>query len=171
MAAGNRRRTRRGQAAIEYALVYSAIILPLTFMIVFAAQMMWVWHSAVEFTREGARYATTHCYQSGENVRTHMRANVPKTFDQDQFRDGAVEIDVAYFQRNAETGALEEFTCGGAECSRECVPDVVSVRLNNYQFTAFFSYFGLGPVSLPNFSTTLPMESAGCLPGSESCLP
>lgn len=171
------RRTRRrggnsGQAAIEYALVWTAIILPLTVIIIFTAQMLWVWHSTVEFTREGARYAVTHCYQgNGENVRTHMRANVPKMVDQDQFRDGGADIEVAYFQRNAETGALEEFTCGGAECSRECVPDVVSVRLNNYQFTRLFSYFGLQPVTLPNFSTTLPIESAGCGPDSDSCLP
>ena len=80
-----------------------------------------------------------------------MRANVPKMVDQDQFRDGGADIDIAYFQRNAETGALEEFTCGGAECSRECVPDVVSVRINNYQFTRLFSYFGLQPVTSPQF--------------------
>jgi hypothetical protein len=169
MAARNR---RRGQAAVEFALIWSAIIMPLTAIIIFTAQMMWVWHSAVEFTREGARYAVTHCYQgNGENVRTYMRANVPKMVDQDQFRDGGADIDIAYFQRNAETGALEEFTCGGAECSRECVPDIVSVRINNYQFRALFSFFGLPPVSLPNFSTTLPIESAGCSPDSESCLP
>lgn len=166
------RRHLRGQAAIEYAIVWSAIVMPLTAMIIFTSQLLWVWHSAVEFTREGARYAVTHCYQgNGENVRSYMRQNVPKMVDQDQFQSGAAEIEVVYFQRNAETGALEEFTCGGAECSRECVPDVVSVRLNNYQFTKLFSYFGLQPVTLPNFSTTLPVESAGCSPDSDSCLP
>ena len=163
---------RRGQAAVEYALVWSAIVLPLTAILIFTAQMLWVWHSTVEFTRQGARYAVTHCYQgNGDNVRTFMRANVPMMVDQDQFRDGGAEIEVTYFQRNAETGAVEDFTCAGSECSRECVPDIVSVRLNNYQFTRLFNYFGLQPVALPNFSTTLPMESAGCSPGSESCLP
>lgn len=166
------RRLLRGQAAIEYALVWSAIVMPLTMILIFTSQMLWVWHSVVEFTREGARYAVTHCYQgNGENVRNYMRSNVPKMIDQDQFRDGGADIEVVFFQRNADSGALEDFTCEGAECSRECVPDVVSVRVNNYQFTKLFSYFGLQPVTLPNFSTTLPMESAGCSPDSDSCLP
>lgn len=168
-----KRRSWGGQALVEYALVWSAIVMPLTAIIIFTAQLLWVWHSVVEFTREGARYAVTHCYQGdGANVRSYMQSNVPKMIAQDQFSSGGAEIEIVYFQRNAETGAIEEFTCqGGAECSRECVPDIVSVRINNYQFTALFSYFGLPPVSLPNFSTTLPVESAGCSPDSESCLP
>ncbi len=163
---------RRGQATMEFALVWAAVIMPLTAILIFTAEMLWVWHSVTDFTREGARYAVTHCYQgNGENVRTYMRANVPKMIDQDQFRDGGAEIDVVYFQRNADTGAIEDFTCAGAECSRDCIPDIVSVRITNYQFTKLFSFFGLQPVSLPNLSTTLAMESAGCNPGSESCLP
>src|SRR5262249_57764962 len=52
---------RRGQAAFEFALLYSAVILPLTFMIVFVAEMIWTWHSVVDFTRAGAQFAATHC--------------------------------------------------------------------------------------------------------------
>ena len=60
---------RSGQAAIEFAILYSAVILPLTFGIVYVGEMYWVWHSAAEFTREGARYATTHCWQAdGETL-------------------------------------------------------------------------------------------------------
>ena len=33
-----------GQAAIEFALLYGAVILPLTFMVVFVSEMLWVWH-------------------------------------------------------------------------------------------------------------------------------
>ena len=44
-----------GQAAIEFALLYAAVILPLTFMMIFVSEMLWVWHSVVDFTRDGAR--------------------------------------------------------------------------------------------------------------------
>ena len=163
---------RRGQATIEYALIYAGVFLPLTFMIIFTAELLWVWHSVVDFTRQGAQYAATHCYQpGGSNVISYMQQNVPMMFDQDQFRDGTAEIEVSYYSRNAESGQLESFACDGSSCSRECVPDVVRVRINNYQFRAFFSYLGLPPVDLPNFSTSLPIESAGCNADEEGCLP
>ena len=66
-----RRATQGGQAAAEYAIVSAGVLLPVTMMLVFTAQLLWVWQSAVEWTREGARYAATHCYQGGgDNVRT-----------------------------------------------------------------------------------------------------
>src|SRR5712675_608914 len=67
------KRRRSGQASIEFALLYGAVILPLTFMIVFVSEMLWVWHSVVDFTRDGANYAATHCWMGdGGNVTTYM---------------------------------------------------------------------------------------------------
>ena len=71
--AGNRRRS--GQASIELALLYGAVILPLTFMVIFVSEMLWVWHSVTDFTRDGARYAATHCWMSDTgNVHVHDHA-------------------------------------------------------------------------------------------------
>ena len=96
---------RSGQAAIEFALLYTAVIVPLTFGIVYVAEMYWVWHSAVEFTREGARYATTHCWQAdGQNVMTYMQSHVPVNIDVSQFRTGgSALINVNYYQRELLT--------------------------------------------------------------------
>jgi len=166
-----RRRSLRGAAIIEYAVVYAGLLLPVTMMIFFTAELLWVWNSVVDYTREGARYATTHCWQAGgTNVVSYMRANTPIMVDRDQFRDGQADIEVAYFSRNADSGLLEEFSCDGSECSRQCVPEAVRVRVSNYQFRAFLSYLGLPPVSVPNFQTMLPMESAGCSADSEECV-
>src|ERR1019366_5779452 len=49
-----------GQATVEFAVLYAAVVLPLTFMIVFVSEMLWIWHSVADFTRDGARYAATH---------------------------------------------------------------------------------------------------------------
>ena len=54
------------------------------------------------------------------------------------FEQGQAEIDSrSTSPRNAETGALEDFTCDGAECSADCMPDAVTVRITNYQFRRF----------------------------------
>lgn len=165
-------RRRRGQATLEFALTFAAITMPVTAAIVFTAQLLWVWHSIVDFTREGARYAVTHCYQAnGQNVVEYMRAHVPPMIDGEQFALGGANIEVLYFRRNQETGQLEEFTCEGAECSTECVPDAVTVRVSGYEFRRVLTTLGVPPVPLPDFRTSLPMESAGCQPDGSACLP
>lgn len=158
-----RQRGRRGQQLVEFALAYSALFLPLSMMLIFTGQLLWVWHSVVDYTRMGARYAATHCYQAGgANVIAYLRQNTPVMVDRDLFRDGTAEIEVTYFQRDPDTGELAEFSCAGGDCSPECVPDMVRVRVVNYQFRGIQNYFGLPPVSLPNFQTSAPVESIGC---------
>ncbi|MEZ5352057.1 MAG: pilus assembly protein [Bryobacteraceae bacterium] len=167
-----RGRRRRAQSTVEFAITYVTLFFPLTMMIIFTAQLLWVWHSVVDFTREGARYAATHCYQgSGANVVNYMQENAPLMVDRDEFRGGEAEIVVSYFSRDPDSGALAEFACEGGDCTRDCVPDVVRVGINNYQFRQFVSYLGLPPVPIPNFSATVAVQSAGCGPDSEDCVP
>jgi hypothetical protein len=157
---------------VEWALVWVGLFLPLTGMIIFTAELLWTWHSVVEFTRAGAEYAATHCFQSGgSNVISYMQSNVPVSTERDQFRDGTVEIQVLYYQKNADSGALEEFQCDGQDCSRECVPQFAQVKIAGYQFRPFMSFLGLPPVNLPDFQSIVPIESAGCNADSDSCTP
>ena len=122
--------SRRGQATLEFALTFALVTMPVTAAIIFTSQLLWVWHSVTEWTRAGAQYAVTHCWNgSGENVMTWMRQNVPANVDSPQFQQGSAAIEVRYFQRNAETGQMEDFACEGAECSTECIPDAVTVRV------------------------------------------
>jgi hypothetical protein len=160
-----------GAMLVEYALAYVAVIVPLTFGIIYAAQMLWIWHSVGDWTRAGARYASTHCWQeSGDNVQSWMRANVPAMPDQDLFRSGSVELSVQYFGRDTDTGTLAPFSCD-SECSVQCVPDAVTVSVRNYQYGTFLRYLGLAPISMPEFQTTVPVESAGCDPEQGTCTP
>ncbi len=171
MARRSGRLQESGQATVEYAITFAGLLMPLTFMIIFTAQLLWVWHSIVDYTRDGARYATTHCWTgSGGNVISYMRSHVPMMVDVDQFRNGQADISVKYFSRDPDTGSLADFNCDG-ECSTACVPDAVTVTINSYQFTRFMSFLGLPPVALPDFRTSLPMEGAGCDPEQNACLP
>lgn len=168
-----RRRYQSGQSTLEYVLTAGTLFLPMSFMVIFTAQLLWTWHSAVEWTREGARYASTHCWQgNGENVRAFMRRNVPVHMDQQEFSTGTAEIAVLYYRRNPDSGALEEFTCdGGSECSTECIPDALTVQVTGYEFRHFMGAIGLPPVTMPNFQTSLPVESAGCDAEQQVCEP
>lgn len=166
-----RRARNSGQATVEFALVYVGLIIPITFAIIFTAQMLWLWHSVNEWTREGARYAATHCWQAGGgNVLNYMRSNVPANVDQEALQSGQADVQVLFYGRDADTGTLSEFTCD-SECSPNCVPDVVTVSVNNYEFRRFMSYLGLSPIQMPNFSTTVPIEGAGCDPETNTCTP
>lgn len=166
-----RKRTQSGAITVEYALAYLAIILPLTFGIIFTAELLWIWHSVGEWTRDGARYASTHCWQSsGDNVMSWMRSNTPAMVDRDQFRDGSVELAVSYYLKDAASGTLAEFSCD-SECSTQCIPDTVTVRVSNYQYRTFLQYLGLAPIQMPSFQTSVPMESAGCDPEQGMCVP
>ena len=162
---------RSGQATVEYALLTGAVIIPVTFGIIFLAQMLWVWHSLVEMTRDGARYAATHCWQAGgPNVIAYLRANIPVNVDQAQFQTGGADIVVNYYSRDPNSGSLTDFSCD-TECSPACVPDAVTVSVANYEFRSFVAYLKLQPIVSPNFQTSAALEGAGCDPEQGICTP
>jgi len=168
--AGHKRKNR-GQATLEFVLAYGGVLIPATFALFYTAQLLWVWHSVALFTREGARYAATHCWQaSSGNVTQFMRSNVPLTVDQAQFINGPAQIVVSYFSRDPDSGQLVPFTCD-TECSVMCIPSSVTVSVTGYEFRSFVSALGLPPIPIPDFRTSVPIESAGCDPEQGACLP
>jgi hypothetical protein len=165
------RQKQKGAAAVEFLLAGMTLVVPLTFALFFTAQILWIWHSVAEATREGARYASTHCYQSGTNVRNYISARaLPAMPERDQFANGSVEINVTYYGRTPDSNELSEFSCE-TECSLGCIPDVVKVQIRNYEYRNFLTYWGIPPIQLPDFQTTVPMEGAGCDPDTGTCIP
>lgn len=154
-----RRRRISGQAMIEFAVLYASVILPLTFMTIFVAEALWIWHGIVDYTRDGARYAVTHYCQAqdGSNVLTYMQANAPPIIDQAQFQAGGnAQLTIAYLDSTGQPFAL-------GNCP-DCVPDSVSVSIANYTFGRLAGYLKLPGITMPPFTTNLPMESAGLNP-------
>jgi hypothetical protein len=140
-------------------------------MLVFVAEMLWTWHSVVDFTRAGAQFAATHCWESdgsAGNVLNWMETHVPLMMDRQQFQTNAAGIEVQYFSQASGGGLTPLSSCsdGGAICE----PDAVSVSITSYQFTRFSSFFRLGNVRMPPFTTTIPMESGGYQDASGTCV-
>ena len=161
----------RGQTTVEFAIAASGVLFPVIFAIIFTSQLLWVWHSVNDFTRQGANYASTHCWvSSGGNVTGFMQSNVPPLIGQEQFQTGPAVINVNYFSKDPDTGQLVPFQCDG-DCSSDCIPDVVTVSITGYEYRTFVTSLGLPPVIMPDFRTSVPMESAGCDPEQETCLP
>ncbi len=162
------RKNRRGQLTVEFALLFAGVLVPTTFGTIFAAQILWTWHSINDFTRQGAGYAATHCWQAaGSNVTSFMLADVPLMPGNTQFQNGPVQIQVSYFAEDPTSGTLTPFTCDG-DCTTGCIPDVVTVSVTGYQVTLLP---GIPPIMLPNFQATMPMGSCGCDPEAGVCLP
>jgi hypothetical protein len=126
---------------------------------VLLAQLLWTWHSVAELTRDGARYAATHCYTdpTGSNVVQYMQTHVPPNLQIQQFEaGGSAQINVAYSSVDSQTG-VSDFAC--ASNSAACVPDLVSVSVTNYQFQPYAIL--LRSITMPSFLTTQAIGSAG----------
>src|SRR5438094_9572759 len=103
-------------------------IIPLTFGLLAFTEIGWTYHALAALTRQGARYAATHCLQdeSGSNVMTWMQTNAPAFPDRPLLVSGAIQIQVNYWTHDLETHETVPFSCSGG-CSAESVPDSVTV--------------------------------------------
>ncbi len=162
----------RGQASLEMALVLAAGIIPLSVGLIVFAEIAWTYHALVTVTRQGARYAVTHCWQdeTGSNVILWMQANAPPFPDRPMLVSGEIPIQVQYWTHDTAGGQSVPFSCAGG-CSPECVPDSVTVSIRGYQFNHFLPLLRLQPLSFPPLSTTIEMQSAGGVPESGVSLP
>ncbi len=167
-----RRFSDTGQATVELALGLTVAIIPVTLALIAFAEIGWTYHALVSLTRQGARYAATHCWQdsSGSNVVTWMQANSPAFPDRQQLNSGGVQIQVRYWTHDPLTHQSVPFTCGGS-CGTDCVPDSVTVSIAGYQFNHFLTALGLQPLQVPPFSTTVEIESAGGNPETAASTP
>jgi hypothetical protein len=162
----------RGQASIETVLALIVGIVPLTFGLIAFSEIAWTYHALTTLTRQGARYAATHCFQddTGSNVVSWMQANSPAFPDRPLLSSGGIQIQVSYWTHDLETHETVPFSCAGG-CSPDCVPDSVTVGITGYEFNHFFPLLGLAPLPVPPFSTTVEIQSAGTNPETAVSVP
>ncbi len=127
---------RHGVAAVEFALIAS-LFFTAFFGAIEMARLLYIWNTAVEATRAGARMAVV-CDNSGATlaaIRAKVRSLVPMLTD--------AEVTVSYQP--------------GDGCSADCTSATVRITSTAQVQT----YIPLVPLSLtlPSASTSLPRES------------
>lgn len=154
-----------GQAAFETAILFAVVLVPLTFGLMVVSELAWTYHSLASLTRQGARYAATHCYMdsTGSNVTAWMLVNSPPFIDRQQL-NGTAQIQVNYWTHDLTDPTnpnMVPFECPGDACTAACQPDSVTISISGYQFSHLVTLIGMQPIAVPGFATTVEMQSMG----------
>ncbi len=156
-------RSTGGQEVVEYALLAAGVVIPLLFAIIFVGQMLWVWHSVAEFTREGARYAATH---GGMYLRegTAQQTGVPAIVNSSELKSYLARrtalLDPNLMQVNVAWTAPSTLTPVNmptyVDVDPTRVPPGQEIVQNNVIVTVTYQWFpevfGIGPLTLTSTS-------------------
>ena len=155
-------RQNRGQATVETAVIMTVVLMPVTFGLVMTTGAVLTWSGMIHLTRTGANYAATHCWQdsTGGNVSSFMQTHLPVMLDAQQLVNGPAVITVEYWSQDRVNHVTTPFECA-TSCSAECTPDSVTVTIRGYQFNVLTRMVGLQSIAMPEYSTTVQIESSG----------
>ncbi len=136
---------------MEFAFV-ALLFLVVMFGITEFSRALWTWNTIVQATRAGARFAVVETPTSD---------------------DSQIKKFVVYHDPNAtasskpvapglrETNVVVSYLMNdGSASSGKAVADVIQISVNGYQFNFLVPLFGSG-ITLPSFTTTLPLEGLG----------
>ena len=162
------RKRQQGLATVEFAVIGALMPLLLLAVIEFG-RLLFVWNSATEATRRGARIAVV-CPVNDPAIENVTMFNHRSTSGDSALLSGlsTANVGVRYLDVNGAT-----LNCTGCDCNQDITNtcgdppyasiQYVQVRITNYVHTLLL------PVSvtlnMPEFETTLPRESLGIVPG------
>lgn len=150
---------QQGLATVEFAIVGTAL-----FLILFGAlevsRALFVWNTITEATRRGARVAAI-CPYNHAAIKNIAIFNTPGGNAPSTILPGLTvgNVTVSYYKTDGTAAANEGETA------------YVAVAISGYQYTFHIPLMSLAPITLPPFTTTLPAESLGYNPttNTRSC--
>src|SRR5262245_29478999 len=145
--------SEKGQTLLEFALV-TLIFFILLFGIIEFGRALWTWNTIVQATRAGARYAVVEAPTSNDTpIKKVVVYNDPNASSSSTpVVPGLTETNVIVNYLNND----------GSAASNKNVADVIAVEVTGYQFSFLVPLFG-SQISLPSFTTKLPLEGLGAL--------
>ena len=145
----------KGQTLVEFALV-TVLFLMLLFGITEFSRALWTWNAIVHATREGARYAVVEAPTSTDTevIKYVVYHDPAGTASSAPVVPGLSESNVTV------TYLKYDGTTVGSTVSAKTGADVIQVRIVGYTFNFLVPFFGSG-LTLPAFTTTLPLEGLG----------
>ena len=174
------KKNQQGLATVEFAIVGALLMLLLLGVIEFA-RLVFVWNTATEATRRGARIAAV-CPVNAPAIQNVTVFNDPAIRNITVFNDDATSGQSALITGLSSADVQVEYLDAGgnpADCTYCNCDDTcgdtsfvsikyVQVSIENYQHTLAFPPITL---TMPPFETTLPRESLGIVPGVGSQCP
>jgi Flp pilus assembly protein TadG len=149
------KKSEQGLFLVEFAIIAAALFLVL-FAVIELSRIIWIWNTADEATRRGARVAA---------VCPIDHPAVPEaTIFATAGSGGPSPILRGLTTANVSVAYLDEV--GDAETSYELVK-YVRVSLNNYTVTPLIPFINT-TFTLPAFETTIPSESLGLIPDPDN---
>ena len=139
-----------GQTLVEFAFV-AMLFLLLLFGIIEFSRALWTWNTIVQATRAGARYAVVEAPTADDaQVKKFVAYHDPSGASSQPVVPGFNETNVS----------VQYLMNDGSVSTNKSLADVVQISVNGYQFNFLVPLFGTG-ITLPGFSTTLPLEGLG----------
>jgi Flp pilus assembly protein TadG len=143
----------KGQALVEFAMV-TLLFFTLVFAIIEFGRALWTWNTIVQATRAGARYAAVEIPTANDaQIMKVVVYNDPNgTASSTPVVPGLTEANVRVRYLNND----------GTVATNKTVADLIEISVINYQFNFLVSLFG-PQISLPPFTTSLPLEGLGAI--------
>jgi Flp pilus assembly protein TadG len=144
------RRDEQGATLVEYAIAATVFVTTL-FAVLEFGRALWVHNALTDAARRGARYAVLNCKSDSSSVKNVVVYGDPA--------GGTQSI-------------LPDLTTGNVDVSYS--PDFIvnegtaTVKITNYKFNFVLPLLPTS-ITMPAYSTTLPAESAGYIPGQGPC--
>lgn len=155
------RKPQRGTFIVEFAII-AAVMFVVLFAAIELSRMIWVWNTADEATRRGARVAAV-CPIGHSAVAEVTVFATPGGGPDSPILKGLSTADVVvqYLQADGTTPAVSTIGPNAAK--------YVRVAIVNYTFTPNIPFVNT-TFTLPPFATTLPSESLGFIPNEANPL-
>ena len=160
------RKKQQGMATVEFAII-GALMLLLLLVVIEFGRLVFVWNSATEATRRGVRVAVV-CPVNDPAISNVTVFNNDTTPGASAFITGLSSTDVVVDYLALDGTVLN---CTGCNCDDTCGDDsfvsikYVQVSINNYQHTLLLPPPLNVTLNMPPFTSSLPRESLGVVPG------
>lgn len=141
------RKRERGATLVEFSIA-ATVFLTLMFAVLEFGRVLWLHNALSDAARRGARYAATHSSGDVTAVRNVVVYGNPAGGTKPLVQDlnTTTNVNVTYNGYGLDSGT-------------------VTVSITNYQFQ-FVLPLLTRSITMPNYATTLPAESAGLLPAN-----
>ena len=144
-------KSEKGQSLVEFALV-TLFFLTLLFGITEFGRALWTWNSIVQATRTGARYAVVEAPTSDD-----MQIMKVVAYNDPNATSSSTPVVPGLSETNVSVRYLNN---NGTVAANKNLADLIEVSVINFQFSFLVPLFG-SRISLPPFTTSLPLEGLG----------